>query len=134
MQEPPGIFEGTFGPMVNNKGQIIPFAPLLRVRDPLPHGILRASWTLYQPHALVWDYSFGNGKHAFGKQAGCLSDKIPKLPWDRIVPPPFSLSVASFLTSSRGEERLIPGYGRSNWPTTPNVQLFELQVALQNAH
>ena len=119
MQEPPGIFEGTFGPMVNNKGQIIPFAPLLRVRDPLPHGILRASWTLYQPHALVWDYSFWNGKHAFGQQAGCLSDKIPKLPWDRIVPPPFLSAWRYFLRLLEEKKGSCPDMDAAIGPLLP---------------
>ena len=77
--------------------RMMSFAALLRIRDTLPHGILRASWTLYQPHALVWDYSYWNGKSAFGRQAGDLANKIPNLKWERIVPPPFVSPWRQFL-------------------------------------
>ena len=37
-------------------------APLLRSRNAHRFGVCHSSWTLYQPHALVWDYSFCGGK------------------------------------------------------------------------
>ena len=55
---PPVVFNGSIGPLVDNSGRSIPFAPLLRARSTLPYGIICCSWTLYQPHALVWDYGY----------------------------------------------------------------------------
>lgn len=66
------VFNHRFGPLVNARGQTLPLAPLLRVREVLAHGILHASWTLYQPHALVWDYSFWQFRENFGRLAGLL--------------------------------------------------------------
>ena len=48
------VFGDQYGPLLRPNGDTIPLAPLLRTRDTLPNGIIRASWTLYQPHALVW--------------------------------------------------------------------------------
>ena len=47
------VEETEFGPLIDQAGKCTPFAPLLRTV--LPYGIIRASWTLYQPHALVWN-------------------------------------------------------------------------------
>ena len=52
------IFGDQFGPLLRQNGETIPFAPLLRTRDTLPNGIIRASCTIYQPHALVWNHAF----------------------------------------------------------------------------
>ena len=65
------IFGDQFGPLLRQNGEVIPLAPLLRTRDTLPNGIIRASWTLYQPHALVWNYAFWNSKANFAKKNGC---------------------------------------------------------------
>ena len=68
IEQPMPVFDDRYGPyLVDRDGQALPFAPLLRIRDVLSYGILGASWTLYQPHALVWDYSFWQGKLNFGK-------------------------------------------------------------------
>ena len=53
------------GPLLNINGKTVAFAPLLRTRKTMNYGICHSSWTLYQPHALVWDYSFKGGKEAF---------------------------------------------------------------------
>ena len=46
---PTRVFESEVGPLIDQAGKCIPFAPLLRTREVLPYGIIRASWTLYQP-------------------------------------------------------------------------------------
>ena len=63
----------------------------------LPYGIIRASWTLYQPHALVWNYAFWNGQINFGKACRLGANKIPHLKWEQIVPPPFLKAWFRFL-------------------------------------
>ncbi len=87
VQEIPNFFDRDFGPLLNQKRQIIPFAPPLRTREVHKFGICHSSWTLYQPHALVWDYSFWGGKDAFSSACRLISGKIPGLCWDRIIPP-----------------------------------------------
>ena len=64
---PTQVFDHNYGPLVDQSGNNVPFAPLLRTRESLPFGILRASWTLYQPHALAWDYAYWNGRVSFAK-------------------------------------------------------------------
>ena len=66
-------------------------------REVLPYGIIRASWTLYQPHALVWNYAFWNGRINFGKACRLGANKIPHLKWEQIVPPPFLKAWFRFL-------------------------------------
>ena len=83
------VFDHVFGPLVDQSGNNVPFAPLLRTREVLPYGMLRSSWTLYQPHALVWDYSFWNGRSDFGKACKLGASKVPNLSWEQIVAPPF---------------------------------------------
>ena len=68
IESPMLVFGPDFGPLIDQDGNNVPFAPLLRTREVLPYGMLRSSWTLYQPHALVWDYSYWNGP-IFGKLA-----------------------------------------------------------------
>ena len=86
---PTRVFESEIGPLIDQAGKCIPFAPLLRTREVLPYGIIRASWTLYQPHALVWNYAFWDGRINFGKACRLGANKIPHLKWEQIVPPPF---------------------------------------------
>ncbi len=62
MEPPTLVFGRTLGLLVDQNGNNVPFAPLLRTRETLPYGMLRSSWTLYQPHALVWNYAFWNGR------------------------------------------------------------------------
>ena len=57
------------GPLLTISGKTVAFAPLLRTRKTMNYGICHSSWTLYQPHALVWDYwtiPFGVARRPFG--------------------------------------------------------------------
>ena len=94
---PTRVFESEVGPLIDQAGKCPPFAPLLRTREVLPYGIIRASWTLYQPHALVWNYAFWNGRINFGKACRLGANKIPHLKWEQIVPPPFLKAWFRFL-------------------------------------
>ena len=94
---PPILFNDKIGPLIDSSGRSIPFAPLLRARTTLPYGIVCSSWTLYQPHALVWDYGYWGTRHDFGRQAGKLTNKIPNFQWERIIPPPFLQPWLAFL-------------------------------------
>ena len=89
--------ESEVGPLIDQAGKCISFAPLLRTREVLQYGIIRASWTLYQPHALVWNYAFWNGRINFGKACRLGANKIPHLKWEQIVPPPFLKAWFRFL-------------------------------------
>ena len=91
------VFGHDFGPLVDQCGNNVPFAPLLRTREVLPYGMLRSSWTLYQPHALVWNYAFWNGRTSFGKACQLGPSKIPNLKWEQIIPPPFLKAWIKFL-------------------------------------
>ncbi len=81
---PTQVFGQEFGPLIDQYGNNIPFAPLLRTRETLPYGMIRSSWTLYQPHALVWNYAFWNGRTNFGKECRLGPNKIPHLKWEQI--------------------------------------------------
>ena len=71
VQDIPDFFDQGCGPLLDQKGHIIAFAPLLRSRG------------------LVWDYNFWGGKEAFSSACRLVSGKIPGLCWDRLIPPPF---------------------------------------------
>ena len=60
-----------------------------KIKKKIPYGIIRSSWTLYQPHALVWNYAFWNGRINFSKVCRLGANKIPHLKWEQIIPPPF---------------------------------------------
>ena len=77
------------GPLLTIGGKTVAFAPLLRTRKTMNYGICHSSWTLYQPHALVWDYSFWGGKEAFRHFCNIQTGHRPALAWERFVPPPF---------------------------------------------
>ena len=91
------VFGQDFGPLVDQSGNNISFAPLLRTREVLPYGMLRSSWTLYQPHALVWDYAYWNGKTSFGKACKLGPTRLPNLKWEHAIPPPFLKAWFKFL-------------------------------------
>ena len=91
------VFGDHYGPLLRPNGDIIPLAPLLRTRDTLPNGIIRASWTLYQPHALVWDYAYWNGKDMFALKLAVGTNNIPRCQWESIIPPPFLEQWKAFL-------------------------------------
>ena len=106
--DPPAqVFGHNYGPLVDQCGHSVPFAPLLRTRESLPFGMLRASWTLYQPHALVWDYGYWNGKASFAKACKLGANKIPHLNWEQIIPPPFLKAWFKFLQVC--ESRCVQG-------------------------
>ena len=86
---PAPVFDDHFGPLLKPNGDLVPLAPLLRTRDTLPNGIIRSSWTLYQPHALVWDYDYWNGQAAFAANLAVGTNNIPRCQWESIIPPPF---------------------------------------------
>ena len=77
----PNFFDQGCGPLLDHKGHIIAFPPLLRTREVHKFGICHSSWTLYQPHALVWDYNFWGGKEAFSSPCRlCFGqDSLPLL-------------------------------------------------------
>ena len=129
---PPVVFNGSIGPLVDNSGRSIPFAPLLRARSTLPYGIICSSWTLYQPHALVWDYGYWGTRQEFGRQAGKLTNKIPNFQWERIIPPPFLqpwLSLIQHLLTKKGSGYDIDvEIGRALTP----FQLSKLPHPVQN--
>ena len=75
------VFGDQYGPLLRPNGDTIPLAPLLRTRDTLPNGIIRASWTLYQPHALVWNYAYWNGKVNFATKMAVGTKNIPQCQW-----------------------------------------------------
>ena len=91
------VFGDHYGPLLRPNGDTIPLAPLLRTRDTLPNGIIRASWTLYQPHALVWNYAYWNGKVNFAKKMAVGTKNIPQCQWESIIPPPFLEQWKAFL-------------------------------------
>ena len=91
------VFGDQFGPLLRQNGEMIPLAPLLRTRDTLPNGIIRASWTLYQPHALVWNYAYWNGKANFAQKMAVGTKNIPQCQWEAIIPPPFLEQWKAFL-------------------------------------
>ena len=106
---PLGYLDQSLDPLIDQSGNCLPFAPLLRTRETLPYGIIRSSWTLYQPHALVWNYAFWNGQINFGKACRLGANKIPHLKWEQIVPPPFLKAWFGFLQLC--ENRNIQGKG-----------------------
>ena len=61
----PLTFIDEWGPLVTLDGENVPLAPLLRTRGLSNNGILKLSWTGYQPSALLWDYSFFGGRKSF---------------------------------------------------------------------
>ena len=68
------------GPLLTPEGRVISFAPLLRTRKVHKYGVLHASWTLYQPQALVWEYGYWGGKDAFAQICRLGGAKIPSWP------------------------------------------------------
>ena len=139
------MFDHQFGPLVDKNGNNVPFAPLLRTREVLPYGMLRASWTLYQPHALVWDYSFWNGRINFGKECKLSASKVPNLSWELIVSPPFLRPWYKFLQvcesrSAKGRDMdavvspLLPVFHCQNYQTPFRILSEEEVAALSGLH
>ena len=97
VQNIPNFLDQGSGPLLDQKGLIIAFAPLLRTREVHQFGVCHSSWTLYQPHALVWDCSFWGDKEAFSSACRLVTGKVPSLCWDRLIPPPFLDNWKKFL-------------------------------------
>ena len=77
---PPG--DERWGPLISLNMQISPLAPLLRTRGLTDGGVLKLSWTGYQPYALMWDYTFFAGRRSFASLCKLLEgNKFPNLPW-----------------------------------------------------
>ena len=99
-------FEPGWGPFKKN-GQIAPLSPLLRTRIELLHGMLRSSWTLYQPRAMLWRYDFWGGVSSF-KEVHLQNQKLPTVKWEVVVPPPFFAAWLDFLTMLSRDGVIIP--------------------------
>ena len=119
MQPISDFFHEGNGPLVTLKGQIMPLAPLLRTRGCSNFGICHSSWTLYQPHALVWDYNFWGGKQNFAQACRLSDGKIPFLGWDRIVPPPFLDQWKTFLDLLKKGNRISRKFDETIAPLLP---------------
>ena len=122
----PLTFLDGWGPLVTLKGENLPLAPLLRTRGFSSSGILKLSWTGYQPSALLWDYSFFGGRKSFMLLNQMTEgDRVPKLPWASFIPAHFLPIWKSFLitlqtdratTSKKDEliEQLAPIFHNPN--------------------
>ena len=94
-----------WGQLVMINGEDLPLAPLLRTRGFTNQGVLKLSWTGYQPSALMWDYSYFGGKKSFWLLSQ-LADgmKIPSLPWANIIPAHFLSVWRSFLVTIQSDK------------------------------
>ena len=119
MQPISDFFHEGNGPLVTLRGQILPLAPLLRTRGCSNFGICHSSWTLYQPHALVWDYNFWGGKQNFAQACRLSDGKIPFLGWDRIVPPIFLDQWKTFLDLLKKRNRSSKKFDEAIAPLLP---------------
>ena len=113
--------ESDWGQLVMLNGEELPLAPLLRTRGITNQGILKLSWTGYQPCALMWDYSFFGGKKSFRLLSQLTEGKkIPSLPWANIIPAHFLAVWRSFLITIQSDKS----------GTTKKDQLVEQLVPL----
>ena len=122
----PLTFLDEWGPLVTLKGENLPLAPLLRTRGLSSSGILKLSWTGYQPSALLWDYSFFGGRKSFMLLTQMAEGaRVPNLPWASFIPAHFLPIWKSFLitlqtdratTSKKDEliEQLAPIFHNPN--------------------
>ncbi len=93
----------------------ITLAPLLRTRELLPFEVCLATWTLYQPSALIiWDYDFWGGSEHFSKVINNEGNKFPHVDWEANIPPPFLADWKDFImrlkkkgTSSRDFDKVV---------------------------
>ena len=77
-----------FGPLLDVAGKPLTIGPLLRVRQDVGGGVLRLSWTAYQPIALLWDHMFWGGFLQFSKEANLQGNgKLPNFDFTRCLPP-----------------------------------------------
>ena len=122
----PLTFLDEWGPLVTLNGENLPLAPLLRTRGLSNSGILKLSWTGYQPSALLWDYSFFGGRKSFMLLTQMAEGvRVPNLPWASFIPAHFLPIWKSFLitlqtdratTSKKDEliEQLVPIFHNPN--------------------
>ena len=132
VQDIPNFFNRNSGPLIDQKGHIVAFAPLLRTREVPKFGICRSSWTLYQPHALVWDYSFWGSKEAFSSACKLGSGKVPCLCWDRLIPPPFLDNWKKFISLLQKKGSHANDYDPLIGPLLPmfNCKTYKLPMRL----
>ena len=89
-----------FGPLLNLSCNGIPIGPLLRVREDMG-GVLRLSWTAYQPVALLWDYQYWGGKEQFATKANLKGNaRIPALDFTKSLPPLWKARWVEFLQNA----------------------------------
>ena len=94
-----------WGPLISLDNRISPLAPLLRTRGCTPGGVVKLSWTGYQPCALMWNYTFFGGKRSFALLCQLAAeDKFPKLPWASIIPAHFLPIWKSFITALQADK------------------------------
>ena len=122
----PLAFFDEWGPLVTLKGEDLPLAPLLRTRGFSSNGVLKLSWTGYQPSALLWDYSFFGGRKSFMLLSQMTEGtRVPNLTWASFIPAHFLPIWKSFLitlqtdratTSKKDEliEQLVPIFHNPN--------------------
>ena len=91
------------GPILFQEGKPITLPPLLRTRSLLQFEVCWASWTLYQPCALIWDYDFWGGPQKFPGKVQIGENKIPNLHWEDFIPPPFLQPWKKFLILLQGQ-------------------------------
>ena len=96
---PPQFDKG--GPLLTREGKATILPPLLRTRNLLQFEVCWASWTLYQPSALIWDYDFWGGPAQFAANVRTDEGKIPQLQWEDIIPPPFLQAWKQFWLSCK---------------------------------
>ncbi len=132
VQNIPNFFNQNSGPLLDQKGHVIAFAPLLRTREVHKFGICHSSWTLYQPHALVWDYSFWGSKEAFSYACRLVAGKVPNLCWDRLIPPPFLDNWKKFMTLLQKKGSHAKDYDPLIGPLLPmfNCKTYKLPMRL----
>ena len=122
----PLAFIDEWGPLVTLNGENLPLAPLLRTRGLSNNGVLKLSWTGYQPSALLWDYSFFGGRKSFMLLTQMAEGvRVPDLPWASFIPAHFLSIWKRFLstlqtdratTSKKDEliEQLVPIFHNPN--------------------
>ena len=75
------------GPLLATNHAPLPPSPFLRAREAHVGGVLQASWTAYQPTALLWDYAFWGGAKAFASLCNLSpTGRLPNLSWDSCLP------------------------------------------------
>ena len=115
VSEQPRFFDDNCGPLTARNGEVIPLAPLIVMK----YGLCSSSWTLYQPHALIWDYNYWNGKDSFARIFRVTTGKIPLLCGDKIIPPPFLDTWKLFFDSLRNNTKQSKDFDKIIEPLLP---------------